>query len=44
VWSGSGWSNWVVLTDLTLPTSPHLFLDTEAFDHSGGVYRTTPVP
>lgn len=44
VWSGSGWTNWVELTELTLPESPHLFLDTDAFDHPGAVYRSTPVP
>jgi outer membrane protein assembly factor BamB len=44
VWSGSGWTNWVVLTELTVPESPHLFLDTDALDHPGAVYRTTPVP
>ena len=41
-WSGNGWGNWVELTELTLPASPHLFLDTEAFDHPGAVYRSTP--
>ncbi|MBE7499154.1 MAG: PQQ-binding-like beta-propeller repeat protein [Verrucomicrobiales bacterium] len=44
VWSGSGWTNWVALPELTLPASPHLFLDTDAFDHPDAVYRTTPVP
>jgi hypothetical protein len=44
VWSGSGWTNWIELTELTLPASPHLFLDTDGFDHPGAVYRTTPVP
>ncbi len=39
----AGWTNWQVLTNLTLPSSPHLFLDTAAFDHPGGVYRTAPV-
>jgi hypothetical protein len=42
--AAAGWTNWQVLTNLTLPASPHLFLDTEAFDHPGGVYRTTVVP
>jgi outer membrane protein assembly factor BamB len=42
--SATGWTNWQVLTNLTLPARPHLFLDTEAIDHPGGVYRTTPVP
>ena len=41
-WSGNGWGNWVELTELTLPASPHLFLDTEAFDRPGAVYRSTP--
>jgi len=40
--AATGWTNWQVLTNLTLPASPHLFLDTEAFDHPGSVYRTTP--
>ncbi|MBE7499155.1 MAG: PQQ-binding-like beta-propeller repeat protein [Verrucomicrobiales bacterium] len=43
VWSGSGWTNWVALPELTLPASPHLFLDTDAFDHPDAVYRTTPL-
>ncbi|MBE7499035.1 MAG: PQQ-binding-like beta-propeller repeat protein [Verrucomicrobiales bacterium] len=44
VWEGGGWTNWVELTELTLAESPHLFLDTDAFDHPGAVYRTTRVP
>ena len=44
VWSGSGWTNWVPLTELTLSESPHLFEDAETFDHPDAVYRTTPMP
>ncbi len=43
-WSGGAWTNWIELTELALPASPHLFLDTDTFDHPGAVYRTTQVP
>ncbi|MBE7499156.1 MAG: PQQ-binding-like beta-propeller repeat protein [Verrucomicrobiales bacterium] len=44
VWSGSGWTNWVALPELTLPASPYLFLDLDSLDHREAVYRTTEVP
>ncbi len=40
----SGWTNWEVLTNLTLPASPHLFLDLESLGAPERVYRTTVVP
>ncbi len=40
----SGWTNWQVLTNLTLPASPYLFLDLESLAAPERVYRTTPVP
>jgi outer membrane protein assembly factor BamB len=40
----SGWTNWQVLTNLTLPASPHLFLDPESLGAPDRVYRTTIVP
>ncbi|MBI4325000.1 MAG: hypothetical protein HY674_07015 [Chloroflexi bacterium] len=36
--------NWQGLTNLTLPSSPYLFLDYGSFDEPGRVYRTTPRP
>ncbi len=40
----AGWTNWQVLTNLTMPESPYLFFDPESLDAPERVYRTTVVP
>ncbi len=40
----SGWTRWQVLTNLTLPASPYLFLDLLSLTAPERVYRTTLVP
>ncbi len=42
--AATGWTNWLVLTDLTLPASPYLFLDLDSRGAPERVYRTTVVP
>ncbi|MCP5528545.1 MAG: hypothetical protein H7A47_17280, partial [Verrucomicrobiales bacterium] len=39
-----GWTTWQVLTNLTLPASPYLFLDHGSWSDPLRVYRTTPLP
>jgi hypothetical protein len=39
-----GWTNWQVLTNLTLPATPYLFLDYDSLADPQRVYRTTPAP
>ncbi len=41
---GSGSTNWQVLTNLTLATSPYLFIDYEATNAVQRFYRATPQP
>jgi hypothetical protein len=41
---GEAWTNWQVLADLTLPTSPYLFMDYGSAGRPPRHYRTTPVP
>ncbi|MBI4326216.1 MAG: hypothetical protein HY674_13275 [Chloroflexi bacterium] len=40
----TGFLDWQLLTMLTLPESPYLFIDTSATDVQRRYYRTTPVP
>ena len=40
----AGWTNWLVLTNLVLPTTPYLFLDNASLGAPARVYRTTPAP
>jgi hypothetical protein len=42
--ASTAWTNWQVLTNLTLPASPYLFLDYDSLSVPVRVYRTTPVP
>ncbi len=42
--AATGWTNWQVLTNLTLPASPFLFLDSASLCAPGRVYRTTLEP
>jgi outer membrane protein assembly factor BamB len=42
--AATGWTNWLTLTNLVLPTSPYLYTDEESLTSPGRVYRTTPVP
>ncbi len=44
VTEANGWTNWQVLTNLTLPASPYLFLDLESLAAPERVYRTTLQP
>jgi hypothetical protein len=39
-----GYTNWQFLTNLTLPTSPYLFIDTTATKFPWRYYRTAPIP
>ena len=39
-----GFTRWQFLTNLTLPSSPFLFIDTSATEKSQRYYRTTPLP
>jgi hypothetical protein len=39
-----GFTNWQFLTNLTVPSSPYLFIDTSATEKSERFYRTTPLP
>ena len=39
-----GFTNWQFLTNLTLPSSPYLFIDTSATNKWHRFYRTTPIP
>jgi len=41
---GEEWTDWQVLADLTLPTSPHLFIDYGSAGRPPRQYRTTPLP
>lgn len=36
-------SNWIVLTNLTLPSSPYLFIDTASAGQNSGFYRAIPL-
>ncbi len=40
----TGLANWQFLTDLTLPSSPYLFVDLTATNAPPRQYRTTPLP
>jgi outer membrane protein assembly factor BamB len=40
----AGFTHWQFLTNLTLPGSPHLFIDTTATNKWPRYYRTTPLP
>ena len=42
--AASGWTHWQVLTQLTLPACPYLFLDLESLRAPERAYRTRPVP
>ena len=42
--ASQGWTNWLTLTNLVLPTSPYLFLDDTSSGDPSRVYRITPVP
>jgi len=42
--ASTGWTNWLVLTNLVLPTSPYLFVDDTSLGTPARVYRTTPMP
>jgi hypothetical protein len=42
--AATGWTTWQELTTLTLPASPHLFLDLASPGAPERVYRTTVVP
>jgi hypothetical protein len=42
--ASAGWTNWRLLTNLVLPSSPYLFLDYESLGETPRLYRTTPVP
>jgi outer membrane protein assembly factor BamB len=42
--ASTGWTNWLVLTNLVLPASPYLFLDYDSLGAPARLYRTTPVP
>ncbi len=42
--ASTGWTNWLLLTNLVLPTSPYLFLDEASLGAPTRVYRTTPLP
>jgi hypothetical protein len=42
--ASTGWTNWLVLTNLVLPTSPYLFVDDASLGAPARVYRTTPMP
>jgi len=42
--ASTAWTNWQVLTNLTLPASPYLFLDHDGLGQPARVYRTTVVP
>ncbi len=40
--ASTGWTNWLLLTNLVLPASPYLFLDDESLAGPARVYYTTP--
>ena len=40
----AGWTQWQVLTNLTLPSSPYLFVDHASQAEPGRAYRVTPGP
>jgi hypothetical protein len=42
--ASTGWTNWLVLTNLVLPASPYLFVDYESLGAAVRVYRTTLGP
>ena len=42
--ASTGWTNWLILTNLVLPANPYLFLDYESLGEAARVYRTTPMP
>ena len=44
VTAATGFGNWQFLTNLTLPESPYLFIDTTATNDGLRYYRTTPLP
>jgi hypothetical protein len=41
--ASTGWTNWLVLTNLVLPASPYLFLDYDSLGAPARLYRTRPV-
>jgi hypothetical protein len=42
--AATGWTNWLLLTNLVLPASPYLFLDYDSLGAPARVYRTTLGP
>ena len=44
VTAATGFGNWQFLTNLTLPESPYLFINTTATNDGLRFYRTTPLP
>jgi outer membrane protein assembly factor BamB len=42
--ASTGWTNWVLSTNLVLPSSPYLFLDEASFGDPQRVYRITVGP
>ena len=42
--AATGWTNWLLLTNLVLPARPYLFVDDASLGAPARVYRTTPMP